>query len=331
MPIVDGGPPLPFDMDFSAFSAAPKVDDKTAAALPESALQDTDTEQAATVARDAADLMQRIETDRVPCPRLCGATFGPGIGGLVSFNNGEIRRMWNWWERTDPSRSAASTAPGIIGELLLADGLDSGSTYVKRDCPRTLKDLTDMTAAAKASQWGDRDESEASSAGFHAPGPSFFEDASDGSTESGEDDLDDKDDMYDSYFGDSQRPVLEGSTLSREAPENQTPGKKASEQFGPSSDSLAPIVNLTRRFEKLALSSQRIELAKGWQLGLIAERVAVRNEIQPKTRSASMRNENEAKPPTWSRQTASAGTYRISEGAWVLNAVRPEVSLTLLQ
>jgi hypothetical protein len=33
--------------------------------------------------RDAASLMERIDTDRIPCPRLCGATFGCGVGGLA--------------------------------------------------------------------------------------------------------------------------------------------------------------------------------------------------------------------------------------------------------
>lgn len=37
--------------------------------------------------RDAAALMGNIETDRIPCPRLCGATFSPGAGGLAGKQN----------------------------------------------------------------------------------------------------------------------------------------------------------------------------------------------------------------------------------------------------
>jgi hypothetical protein len=171
-----------------------------------------------------------------------------------------------------------------------------------------------MTAAAKESQWGDHDESEASSAGFHAPGPSFFEDASDGSTDSGDDDLDDKDDMYDSYFGNSHRPLLEGSTPSREAPEIQTAGKKASEQFGPSSDSLTPVVHLTRKFDALALSGQCVELAAAWKLGSIAEWLSVRTEGQPKARSSRSSEDEATNQPSRSRQSASGGTCCASEG-----------------
>lgn len=40
-------------------------------------------DQAENDAREAAALMARIETDRMPCPRLCGATFSPGVGGLA--------------------------------------------------------------------------------------------------------------------------------------------------------------------------------------------------------------------------------------------------------
>jgi hypothetical protein len=33
--------------------------------------------------RNAAVLMAQIETDRIPCPRLCGASFSPGVGGMA--------------------------------------------------------------------------------------------------------------------------------------------------------------------------------------------------------------------------------------------------------
>lgn len=270
VPSKETGPPLPFDMEFSVYSGKAVDEVSAVLAVPEStqhAVDDDNTEQATKDARDAVLLMQRIETDRIPCPRLCGATFGPGVGGLALFNNGGLRKMWKWWEKTDPVRSAASTAPGIIGELLRAD--EPESSRVKRDCPRTLKDLIDMTSAAKEAQWGDQDESEVSSAGFHAPGPSFFEDASDASTDSGDEDLDDKD-LYESYFGGSQRPLVEGSPASRETPETQTNDKKASDQFGPASDALSPFVSVTRQYDKLALSNQSVELAKRWKLGKIA-------------------------------------------------------------
>jgi hypothetical protein len=35
--------------------------------------------------QEAIALMEKIETDRIPCPRLCGATFGGGVGRLVGM------------------------------------------------------------------------------------------------------------------------------------------------------------------------------------------------------------------------------------------------------
>jgi hypothetical protein len=32
---------------------------------------------------EAAAIMKNIDTDRIPCPRLCGATFSFGVGGLA--------------------------------------------------------------------------------------------------------------------------------------------------------------------------------------------------------------------------------------------------------
>lgn len=35
--------------------------------------------------RRAAAVMAQIETDRVPCPRLCGAVFSSGVGGIAGM------------------------------------------------------------------------------------------------------------------------------------------------------------------------------------------------------------------------------------------------------
>ena len=55
-------------------------------------VDDLEGEQDVDTARAAAEFMEKIETRNIPCPRLCGATFGPGVGGLVAFNNGEVGR-----------------------------------------------------------------------------------------------------------------------------------------------------------------------------------------------------------------------------------------------
>jgi len=84
---------MPFDMDVPvAYSmASPGV-----AGLPSSGINELvspsalsamssidDNDQADNVVRDTAAFMERIETERIPCPRLCGATFSSGVGGMA--------------------------------------------------------------------------------------------------------------------------------------------------------------------------------------------------------------------------------------------------------
>ena len=115
--------------------------------------------------RDTTAMMENIETERVPCPRLCGATFGPGSSGLIVFHNGDVKKMWYWYQRTDAVR--LSGAPGVKGDAAFSDtetigGKDGfmvnllpspqveGSMQSQPSSgPRTLKDLMNMTATAK--------------------------------------------------------------------------------------------------------------------------------------------------------------------------------------
>jgi hypothetical protein len=45
---------------------------------------DSDQNDYGTTLRNATKVMANIETDRIPCPRLCGASFSIGVGGLAS-------------------------------------------------------------------------------------------------------------------------------------------------------------------------------------------------------------------------------------------------------
>ena len=123
---------------------------------------------------DTTTIMENIETERVPCPRLCGATFGMGAGGLVVFHNGEVKKMWNWYQRTDtlrltgalgsgkidnPSisetdtfRSVQATPPGSRTSNPLSPSVEEATKPAQLDNnsgPRTLKDLVNMMATAK--------------------------------------------------------------------------------------------------------------------------------------------------------------------------------------
>jgi hypothetical protein len=125
------------------------------------------------VARDTNAMMENIETERVPCPRLCGATFGSGNGGLAIFHNGDVKKMWSWYQRADAIRLSTGATSGVKGDAAFSDA-DSigqapnppssrrshplspeveGSTKqqqtVYKSGPRTLKELMNMTATAK--------------------------------------------------------------------------------------------------------------------------------------------------------------------------------------
>jgi hypothetical protein len=240
-------------------------------------------------ARAAAVLMENIDADRIPCPRLCGATFGPGIGGLVTFHNGDVGKMWQWYQRTDSNR--LSTVPGLIGEPSVpAVGISENTSHrgaqdgtpgqmtISRQCPRSLQDLIDMTSAAKEAQWGDRDNGSegGSSADVRALGINFFEDDSDSSSDLPEDDYDDLGDaidsknpkgLYDSYFGDTRRPATETSENADLSGRKPSDRKSSNLVVGPSSDMLTPVVRVSHEFDRLALNNQNVDLARAWTLG----------------------------------------------------------------
>lgn len=270
---ISGGATMPFDMDVPVAYGMIGVSGVPIGGvnepLPDVAATDDDNERAKQVAREAAMLMNKIEKDRIPCPRLCGATFSPGVGGMAVFNNGAVRKMWQWWDKNDQNRMAAASTTVLEPSVLVLDPSDgelsesAPTQTLVADCPRTLQDLVDMLAAAKEAQWGEQDGSDDSSVGFRRLTGKFFEDGSDGSSDSGEDETEvdfsenAQKDMYDSYFSDTKRPLIESQSLDVSSDEN----------FGPSSDMLSPFVGVSRTFDKLALNSQSQALAKGWRLG----------------------------------------------------------------
>jgi hypothetical protein len=197
------------------------------------------------------------------------------------FHNGDVKKVWSWWERNHPAR--LSTVPGPIVELMpnsnLAQVVSSHGDAKKsrsHECPRTLKDLNDMTTAAKAAQWGDHDDSDASSAGVPTPTYNLFEDDS---SDSGNDQTDDflsgkeSSDMYSRYLGASQRPTTTPAILDPkcsdvvedEKGDHSVPLQES--VVVASSDTLSPVVKVLHRFDELALNRQSPALANGWRFG----------------------------------------------------------------
>jgi hypothetical protein len=109
---------------------------------------------------NSTSIIENIDTERVPCPRLCGAVFGSGNGCLTIFRNGEVKKMWNWYQRTDTIRLSSipggqvDVASSSNPQTLITDtkiSIDSGKRYqmASSSGPRTLKELVDMVSAAK--------------------------------------------------------------------------------------------------------------------------------------------------------------------------------------
>ncbi|CAJ1950686.1 unnamed protein product [Cylindrotheca closterium] len=244
----------------------------------------SESENATVDVREATPILENIESGRVPCPPLCGASFGFGHGGLVMFHNGEINKMWNWYQRTDTMRlHSMPNGKGDIGpsgnELLPPRvGVDSDTKLTAVYGPRTLKELVKMTETAKEAQWGARAGSDSSESGNDnlTTDENFFEDESSDSDSSDDEDVGvpSRNHMYNRYFG---ARAFKGSDQEEEEPATHrrtnsdasasTPTKNAPEIVGPSYEMLAPAVRVTRDFDREIISNQRVELAQTWELG----------------------------------------------------------------
>lgn len=197
-----------------------------------------------------------------------------------AFHNGDVKKMWGWWVQKDPLRSTA--APGVIVQPshievstdfqgIIGDGL-SVTVLSSTDHARTLKDLLNMTSAAKSAQWGEHDDLEASSLAFPVLGANFFDDDSEGMSESDENDDDDLVDstglktgqMHENYFNDNQHSLFAQDDQSEE---NLVHGNKYDglhADINPTtmaSGILTPLVQVSRKYNLLAFNNQCAELA----------------------------------------------------------------------
>ena len=264
---------LPFDMDVPVAYSIPSSDVQHtlrrnaggSGAVGESVAVTTTAKSQDSTDAASPTVRVNVDTRRIPCPRLCGASFGPG--GLAVFANGQVQRMWSWYTSSaSSSLNHHQTRPDedFSGRRAIAPGEKRGL--------RTMNDLKNMMKAAKDAQWGEQSEGEASSVTSQQLGLGFFEDgeSDDDSSESVGADSDDLgevvDDkakgLYETYFGDFRRPLTRAD--SRLARHSSSDGDSMG---GPSSDMLAPVVKISRAFEKSAMHSQSRTLALNWELG----------------------------------------------------------------
>ena len=109
---------------------------------------------------NSTSIMENIDMERVPCPRLCGAVFGSGNGRLTIFRNGEVKKMWNWYQRTDTIRltsipsgqvdvTSSSDAQTLITDTKVATDPAKRYQLGSSTGPRTMKELVDMVSSAQ--------------------------------------------------------------------------------------------------------------------------------------------------------------------------------------
>lgn len=235
-------------------------------------------------------ISKRVSTDRVPCPRLCGATFSPGLGGLVGFNNGQINKMWSWYTKNELRRKSSG--------LKYSSTMKENSSY-----PRLKKDLDDMITAAKDAQWGENQED-------HGTADNESEDSNDDpfddlSSEdegevdsiapSGQEGADKSESVYQPYFGGDQNPTAypftsgsnsttDGGVIdSKRVPITHNLSvaevvsdlavvglhslRQISSFDGPTSDVLAPVVCICFDTDLTMFNGQTAELAANLLLG----------------------------------------------------------------
>lgn len=194
---------------------------------------------------------------------------------LAAFRNGDVKGMWKWWKQNNPTRLAS--VPGIIGEATQSNqdvqSTQRQDSQTKVDpaqrppvaittCPRTLKDLKDMTAAAKEAQWRERHhDSEESSAGESS---NFYDDESDGSSDSGEEHGDEHNQQIDTSKNNKTMISEASDQMSQEQYPRGTTGETY--KHSPYHSDL-PLVNVTHEFDRIALNNQNPRLASTMRLG----------------------------------------------------------------
>lgn len=335
------GNPMPFDMDVGFVPIAVEPTSVGATSVVSAEVEDVE------FGVQPSRLTKRIITDHVPCPRLCGATFSPGIGGLVGFNNGEINKMWTWYIRNEIRRKSS--------------GLNSASDTTKENSsyPRLKKDLDDMTTAAKDAQWGENHEDQGA-ADNESEGSidDLFEDLSsedDGDINSiapSEQNPETLDDVYQAAFGGSQKLNLRSSTIPLNNDIDEAVSKKSSapkedtdladdtvlttqdrlgdsSSFdGPTSDVLAPVVRIWYDTDEKMFNGQTVQLAENLLLGdweIVAE-TAVLDDGSTEEESIGMNSESNESDVTSPRR--SIPNFRHSVKRPIVGSMLPPVDAT---
>ena len=233
-----------------------------------------------------------LKATRVPCPPLCGAAFSAGgAGGLVTFTNGPVKRMFAWYNSSDKklgnSTSLSGSASPIVADIVDGSGDElsrSGDRQRNQNLPRTVFDLLEMQSEAKIAQWGDgndnNDTLNEDDASGSSDDSSSYEDVE---VELESDSSDSENDgffhvskAYNAYFSDSRKSLLGEDSDNESNIHKDDGGGEQPKGAGDTGDtnknfaglsSISPAIAITRKYTDLVLNGQTPELANRLQLG----------------------------------------------------------------
>ncbi|KAL7493275.1 hypothetical protein ACHAWT_004835 [Skeletonema menzelii] len=251
---------------------------------------------------NATNEIQNVPIDpkkasRVPCPPLCGAAFcAGGAGGLVTFSNGPVGKMFAWYKASDANRGNVSAVQSP--EMPVVKGIsatatdevlcgDQERTIEAQKLPRTVLDLLEMQSAAKIAQWGHDDNENNADSLNEDDASGSSDDSSSSSYEDVEVVLDsessESDDegffhvskAYNDYFAASRKSLL-GASAESESNAQQNSDKGSSKVENEEEDankkftglsSISPAVAITGKYNDIVFNGQSPELANLLQLG----------------------------------------------------------------
>lgn len=257
IPLPNEGVVMPFDMDTGALTnPAAGLESISMGAANQMETAGGNSEVAL---EGGPKIARMIDSRRVPCPRLCGASFGHGTAGLVCFHNGEVKKTWSWYQSTEAKRP---TGPSSSSETQIPEGLTR--------CPRTVSDLLNMTKAAKDAQWGQepsghqRENSDSSL-------DERYSDSSDDSVDSEIIVAEAGSGLYDKYFGDKYWSLAGPQSY---ADNVKVEGELETNVFsnddafdGPTTDMIAPEVTVVDRDPSVLFNGQSPHLGEEMKLG----------------------------------------------------------------
>ncbi|KAL7456072.1 hypothetical protein ACHAWC_008345 [Mediolabrus comicus] len=265
-------------------------EDASRTVQPTSVTEDMDVSATRDVVQHAP--IDPLKASRVPCPPLCGAAFSAGgAGGLVTFTNGPVKRMFAWYNSSDKklgnSTSLSGSTSPIVADIVDDNGDElsrSGDRQRNQKLPRTVFDLLEMQSEAKIAQWGDgndnNDTLNEDDASGSSDDSSSYEDVEvvleSDSSDSENDGFFHVSKAYKAYFSDSRKSLLGEDSDNESNIHKDDGGGEQPKGSGDTSDanknfaglsSISPAIAITRKYTDLVLNGHTPELANRLQLG----------------------------------------------------------------